>query len=111
VNFFMAQCQGVNFMFAQCQRVDFWVAQCQGVDFRSAQCQGVDFLDTQCQGAVFSNAKFDQPLAIQSEGEISDEAIKAIKGAKPYLDNSWYKKMKQIIKENKGKDPKKVNAP
>jgi hypothetical protein len=28
-----------------------------------------------------------------------------IKGAKPYLDNSWYKKMKQIIKENKGKDP------
>ena len=33
------------------------------------------------------------------------EAIKAIKGAKPYLDNSWYKKMKQIIKENKGKDP------
>ena len=110
VNFFMAQCQGANFMFAQCQMVDFWVAQCQGVDFRSAQCQGVDFLDTQCQGAVFSNAKFDQPLAIQSEGEISDEAIKAIKGAKPYLDNSWYKKMKQIIKENKGKDPKKVNA-
>ncbi len=109
VNFFMAQCQGANFMFAQCQRVDFWVAQCQGANFRNAQRQGVDFLDTQCQGAVFSNEKFDQPLAIQSEGEISDEAIKAIKGAKPYLDNSWYKKMKQIIKENKGKDPKKVN--
>ncbi|VVH59737.1 hypothetical protein BAZOLSSOX_1931 [uncultured Gammaproteobacteria bacterium] len=109
VNFFMAQCQGANFMFAQCQMVDFWVAQCQGVDFRSAQCQGVDFLDTQCQGAVFSNAKFDQPLAIQSEGEISDEAIKAIKGAKPYLDNSWYKKMQKIIKENKGKYPKTVN--
>ncbi len=109
VNFFMAQCQGANFMFAQCQMVDFWVAQCQGVDFRSAQCQGVDFLDTQCQGAVFSNAKFDQPLAIQSEGEISDEAIKAIKGAQPYLDNYWYEKMQKIIKENKGKYPKTVN--
>ena len=76
----------------------------------SAECQGAHLRYAECQGAGFSNAKFDQPLDIQIEGEISDKAIKAIEYAQPYLDNYWYEKMQQIIKENKGKDPKKVNA-
>jgi hypothetical protein len=45
----------------------------------------------------------------QSTNRQALEAIKAIEDAKPYLDNSWYEKMQKIIKENKGKDPKKVN--
>jgi hypothetical protein len=48
----------------------------------------------------FAGAQSDMPLAIQIEGEISDEAIKAIEDAQPYLDNSWYEKMQKIIKEN-----------
>ncbi len=115
VNFMDAQCEGVDFMFAQCQGVIFFMAQCQGANFRNAQCQGVDFFMAQCQGvglrsaecqgANFSKAQFDQPLDIQTGGEINDRAIKAIEDARPYLSNSWYEKMQKIIKENKGKDP------
>jgi uncharacterized protein YjbI with pentapeptide repeats len=129
-SFFMAQCQGANFLLAQCQDASFWMARCQeanfrdaqlqgadfrntaqlqGADFRNAQCQEADFKGAECQGADFEGAKFDRPHDIQIKGEISDKAIKAIEDAKPYLDNSWYEKMQKIIKENKGKDPKKVN--
>ncbi len=105
-----AWCQGADFMSAECQGAGFSDAWCQGADFMSAECQGAGFMSAECQGAGFSNAKFDQPLDIQMEGEISDKAIKAIEDAQPYLDNYWYEKMQKIIKENKGKDPKKVNA-
>ncbi|WP_202776128.1 pentapeptide repeat-containing protein [Bathymodiolus azoricus thioautotrophic gill symbiont] len=120
-----AQCQGADFTIAQCRRVDFSNAQCHGAKFNGAQCQEADFLNsefqgvnfilanfentnfenTKCQGADFSDAKFYKETRLQSGGEINDEAIKAIKDAKPYLDNSWYEKMKKIIKENEGKDP------
>ena len=125
-NFLLAQCQDASFWMAQCQEANFRDAQCQGAgfsntaqlqgaDFRNAQLQGAGFRNAQlqeanfvgaeCQGADFEGAKFDRPHDIQIKGEISDKAIKAIEDAKPYLDNSWYEKMKQIIEENKGKDP------
>ena len=105
VDFMFAQCEGADFVFAQCQRVNFFMAQCQGANFMEAQCQGVDFRNAQCQGADLSKAQFDQPLDIQTGGEINDRAIKAIEDARPYLSNSWYEEMQKIIKENKGKGP------
>ena len=102
-NFFMAQCQGANFRNALCKGVDFWVAQCQGVDFTNAQLQGVDFLGTECQGINLKDAEYDKQIEFRSIGEINYIAINAIEYAKPYLDNSWYEKMQQIIEENKGK--------
>ena len=108
-NFKDAQCQGAVFMEAQCKEVSFTNAQCQGADFRDARCQEANFVGAECQGADFEGAKFDRLHDIQIKGEISDKAIKAIEDARPYLDNSWYKKMQKIIKENKGKDPKTVN--
>ncbi|VVH55385.1 hypothetical protein BAZOLSSOX_2306 [uncultured Gammaproteobacteria bacterium] len=129
--FYKAQCQGAGFYKAQCQGVDFfdtqfqgayfggsqfqgagfWGAQFQGAGFRDAQFQGADFRDAQFQGADFWDwdAQFDEGKELQLIGEIDDIAIKAIKDARPYLNNSWYEKMQKIIKENKGKDPKTVN--
>ena len=114
-NFCMAQCQGANFFLAQCQGANFWMAWCQEANFSAAQLQGTGFSDAQLQGTGFRNAQFQGadfagaqsniPFAIQIEGEINVKAIKAIEDARPYLDNSWYKKMQKIIKENKGKDP------
>ncbi len=104
-SFRMAQCQGASFRMAQCQGANFTNAQCQGVDFSKAECQGVGLRSAECQGANFSKAQFDQPLDIQTGGEINDRAIKAIEDARPYLSNSWYEEMQKIIKENKGKDP------
>ncbi len=103
--FMLAQCQGVIFFMAQCQGVNFTNAQCQGVDFSKAECQGVGLRSAECQGANFSKAQFDQPLDIQTGGEINDRAIKAIEDARPYLSNSWHEEMQKIIKENKGKGP------
>jgi len=104
-NFSNAQCQGANFFMAQCQDVNFWVTQCQGVDFRNAQLQGVDFQGTECQGINLKDAEYDKQIEFRSIGEINYIAINAIEDAKPYLDNSWYEKMQQIIEENKGKYP------
>ncbi len=104
-NFVMAQCQGANFTNALCQDVNFWVAQCQGVDFTNAQLQGVDFQGTECQGINLKDAEYDKQIEFRSIGEINYIAINAIEYAKPYLDNSWYEKMQQIIEENKGKYP------
>ena len=104
-NFVMAQCQGANFTNALCQDVNFWVAQCQGVDFTNAQLQGVDFQGTECQGINLKDAEYDKQIEFRSIGEINYIAINAIEDAKPYLDNSWYEKMQQIIEENKGKYP------
>ena len=98
-------------MGALCQGAGFWGAQCQGAGFRDAQFQEAYFWDTQFQGADFWDwdAQFDEGKELQLIGEIDDIAIKAIKDARPYLNNSWYEKMQKIIKENKGKDPKTVN--
>ncbi len=130
-NFIDAQCRRANFIDAQCQGADFMGVQCQGANFENSEFQGVNFIlanfentkcqeanfrnfeffnntnfeNTKCQEADFRNAKFYKETRLQSGGEINDEAIKAIEGAKPYLDNSWYEKMQKIIKENKGKDP------
>ena len=104
-NFVMAQCQGANFTNALCQDVNFWVAQCQGANFTNAQLQGVDFQGTECQGINLKDAEYDKQIEFRSIGEINYIAINAIEYAKPYLDNSWYEKMQQIIEENKGKYP------
>ena len=104
-NFVMAQCQGANFTNALCQDVNFWVAQCQGANFTNAQLQGVDFQGTECQGINLKDAEYDKQIEFRSIGEINYIAINAIEDAKPYLDNSWYEKMQQIIEENKGKYP------
>ena len=108
-NFVGAECQGADFTATGCQKADFGDARCQGADFTNSQCQEANFVGAECQGADFAGAQSDMPLAIQIEGEISDEAIKAIEDAQPYLDNSWYEKMQKIIKENKGKNSKHEN--
>jgi hypothetical protein len=108
-NFLGAECQGADFTATGCQKADFGDARCQGADFTNSQCQEANFVGAECQGADFAGAQSDMPLAIQIEGEISDEAIKAIEDAQPYLDNSWYEKMQKIIKENKGKNSKHEN--
>jgi hypothetical protein len=51
------------------------------------------------------DAEYDKQIEFRSIGEINYIAINAIEYAKPYLDNSWYEKMQQIIEENKGKYP------
>ncbi len=130
-NFVDAQCRRANFIDAQCQGADFMGVQCQGANFENSEFQGVNFIlanfentkcqeadfrnfeffnntnfeNTKCQEADFRNAKFYKETRLQSGGEISDKAIKAIEGAKLHLDNSWYEKMQKIIKENEGKDP------
>ena len=100
-----------NLSHAYLMGADFTDAWCQGAIFYKAQCQGAGFWDTQFQGADFWDwdAQFDEGKELQLIGEIDDIAIKAIKDARPYLNNSWYEKMQKIIKENKGKDPKTVN--
>jgi hypothetical protein len=51
--------------------------------------QEADFWDTQFQGADFWDwdAQFDEGKELQLIGEIDDIAIKAIKDARPYLNN------------------------
>jgi uncharacterized protein YjbI with pentapeptide repeats len=77
----------VNFILA-----NFENTKCQEADFRNFEFfNNTNFENTKCQEADFRNAKFYKETRLQSGGEISDKAIKAIEGAKLHLDNSWYK--------------------
>ena len=111
-NFYKAQCQGADFKNAGCQGANFENAECQGANFYKAQYQGADFSNTQCQGAysensitalekrIGKNTKLDNVIFA---GALDDKTIQSIESAKAYLDDDWYKRMQEIIKENESK--------
>ncbi len=126
------QFQGAHLMNAECQGADFKNAECQGAYFSHTQCQGASFLDTQCQGAYFKNTQcqgayfknthcqgaysaveslmLEKRIGKNTEldnmifaGALDNETIQIIELARAYLDNIWYERIQEIIKENEGK--------
>ena len=127
-NFWRSYCIGATFGKAYCQGADFGRAHCEGVIFLSANCAGADFSDACCQGAFLGKADFRGSYALEDRpdyssaverikgqinketklenvifsGELSEESIRAIDEAKPYIREPSYNRLQKIFEGSKG---------